>query len=244
MVWSCWGQTELLVNITNRKATITVPNPEWNGSETIWFKVCDPGGLCDSVQVIFTIIAVDDAPVVSDIPSQTITAGENFTSINLNDYVTDADDPDSVLIWSHRSEFGLLVNITDGVATIAVPNPEWKGDETIWFKACDPGGLCDSSKAIFKVRPKQFSLFQNYPNPFNPQTNIRYDIPLELNVTITIYSTLGEKIWEMENHYEAGSYTLMWDGKNSSGKDVASGIYFYKLIAGNYHATRKMVLLR
>jgi len=244
MAWSYWGQVGLLVNITNRKATITIPNPEWNGSETIWFKACDPGGLCDSVPVIFTVIAVDDAPVVSGIPAQTIAEGGSFTSINLNDYVTDPDDPDSALIWSCLGELGLIVNITDGVATINVPNPEWKGDETIWFKVCDPAGLCDSSKAVFKVLPNKFYLFQNYPNPFNPQTNIHFDVPISLDVTITIYSILGEKVREFERRYEAGACILMWDGKNSSGKDAASGIYLYRFSAGNYRATRKMVLIR
>jgi hypothetical protein len=244
MVWSYWGEAGLLVHITKRVATITVPNPEWNGAETIWFKACDPGGLCDSNQAIFTVTAVNDTPTVSDIPDQTIAEGESFTSIHLDDYVTDPDDPDSVMVWSYRGEAGLLVHITDRVAIVTPPNPEWKGVETIWFKACDPGGLCDSSKATFTVIPDRFCLFQNYPNPFNPQTNIRFDVPVVSNVTITIYSILGEKVREFKKRYEAGTHRLMWDGKNSSGEDVASGVYLYKLSAGSYQEIRKMVLIK
>jgi hypothetical protein len=244
MVWSHWGEAELLIDITDRVATITVPNPEWNGAETIWFKICDPGGLCDSNEATFTVTAENDMPVVSDIPNQTIAEGESFTSINLDDYVIDPDDPDSVIVWSHRGETGLLVDITDRVAIVTCPNPEWNGAETIWFKACDSGGLCDSSEATFTSHPAKFCLFQNYPNPFNPQTNIRFDIPVVSDVTITIYSILGERVREFEKRCEAGTHTLMWDGKNSSGADIASGVYFYKLSAGTYQETRKMVLIR
>lgn len=92
--------------------------------------------------------------------------------------------------------------------------------------------------------PEGFCLFQNYPNPFNPQTNIRFALPKACNVTITIYSILGEKVREFEKRYEAGTHTLMWDGTNSSGKEIASGIYLYKLRAGGYQDTKKMVLIR
>jgi hypothetical protein len=244
MVWSHWGETGLLVHITKRVATITVSNPEWSGVDIIWFKACDRGGLCDSNQATFTVTAVNDTPVVSDIPDQTIAEGESFTSISLDDYVIDPDDPDSVMVWSYWGEAGLSVHITDRVATITVPNPEWDGVETIWFKACDSGGLCDSNQATFTVDPARFYLFQNYPNPFNPQTNIRFDVPIASNVIITIYSILGEKVQKFEKRYEAGSHRLMWDGKNSSGEDVASGVYLYKLNAGSYQEIRKMVLIR
>ena len=92
--------------------------------------------------------------------------------------------------------------------------------------------------------PLAYALSENFPNPFNPQTNIRFDVPVASNVTVTIYNILGEKIRKFEKRYEAGTHTLMWDGKNSSGEDIASGVYFYKLSAGNYQETRKMVLIR
>ena len=244
MFWTHRGERGLLVDIIDQVATVIPPNPDWNGVDTIWFKAWDLRGLCDSDQVIFTVVVVNDTPMVSDIPNQTIAEGESFASIRLDDYVTDKDDTDSVMVWSHKGETRLLVDITDRVATAIPPNSEWNGVETIWFKACDPAGLCDSSKTTFMVHPDKFCLFQNYPNPFNPQTNIRFDLPLASNVTITIYSILGEKVREFEKRYEAGAHTLMWDGKNSSGKDVTSGVYFYKLNAGNYQETRKMVLIR
>jgi hypothetical protein len=244
MIWAHWGETELLVDITDRIVTITVTNPEWNGAESIWFKACDSGGLCDSNEAAFTVTAVNDRPIVSDIPNVIIAKGKRFASISLDDYVADPDDHDSVMIWSHWGETQLSVDITDRVTTVTVPNPEWIGVEIIWFKACDPGGLCDSNDATFTLHPKDFCLFQNYPNPFNPQTNIRFDLPVASNVTVTIYNILGEKIRTFDRRYEPGTHRLRWDGKNSSGEDVASGVYLYKLSAANYQETRKMVLIR
>jgi hypothetical protein len=98
-----------------------------------------------------TIYVTNDPPVVSDIPDQTILRGESFYSIILDDYVTDPDDLDEEMIWTHWGEVDLLVDITDRVATITVPHSGWTGSETIWFKACDPGELCDSNEATFTV---------------------------------------------------------------------------------------------
>jgi hypothetical protein len=94
------------------------------------------------------------------------------------------------------------------------------------------------------LRPDGFSLSQNYPNPFNPQTNIRFSVPVACDVKVAIYNILGARIRTFEKRCGPGTYTFGWDGKNSSGEDVASGVYFYKLSAGNYQETRKMVLIR
>jgi hypothetical protein len=99
-------------------------------------------------------LAPNEPPVVSDISDQTIMKDESFVPINLDDYVTDPDDPDDEITWTYWGNLDLLVDITDRAATITVPSPDWIGSETIWFKACDPGGLCDSNEATFTVLPK------------------------------------------------------------------------------------------
>jgi hypothetical protein len=165
MIWTHRGESELLVNITDRVVTITVPNPEWNGSEIIWFMACDPGGLCDSNEATFTVTAENDTPLVSDIPDQTIAENDSFASITLDYYIDDPDNSDGNIIWTHWGEVELLVDIVDRVATIATPNPEWDGSETIWFKACDPGGLCDSNEATFTVTAENDTpLVSDIPN--------------------------------------------------------------------------------
>jgi hypothetical protein len=244
ITWTHWGEKELVVELSDRVATITVPNLEWSGSETIWFKACDTGGVCDSNEATFTVRAENDTPVVSEIPDQTIATGESFAPISLDDCVIDPDDDDSVIVWSHWGENELLVNIIDHVAAITVLDPSWSGVETIWFKACDPAGLCDSNQATFTLHPVDFCLFQNYPNPFNPQTNIRFTLPVACKVTLTIYNILGQRIRTFEKRCLPATHTFSWDGKNSSGEEAASGVYLYKLSAGNHQEIRKMVLLR
>ena len=88
--------------------------------------------------------------------------------------------------------------------------------------------------------PNTFSLKQNYPNPFNPLTTIEYNIPQNNFVRITIYNLRGEKIKTLVNKNKiAGNYSIVFDGNNFS-----SGIYFYRIEAGNYSNTKKLVLMK
>jgi len=90
-----------------------------------------------------------------------------------------------------------------------------------------------------------FHLFQNYPNPFNSSTIISYEIVEEANATLKIYDILGREVRKLVNSSQKpGHYKINWDGRNNQGKEVASGIYFYELKAGNYKATRKLVLIK
>ncbi len=267
MIWTHWGETELLIDVTDRVATIAVPDPEWGGSEAVWFKACDPGGLCDSNQAVFTVTAFNDTPVVSDIPDQIIGESGSFAPISLDDYVEDADDHDSVLIWSHWGEAELLVDITDRVAAVTAPYAGWSGLDTIWFEACDTGGLCDSNLAIFTVlisgiededsaqsEPAGFSLSQNHPNPFNPNTDITYSLPLPGKIRLTIYDLLGRRVRTFsDEHQTPGRKSIGWDGRDDQGNAVASGIYFYRLEAQSlaqvnppihFSETKKMLLLK
>ncbi len=93
--------------------------------------------------------------------------------------------------------------------------------------------------------PKSFALHQNYPNPFNPETNITFDIPKRSNVTIVIYNTLGQKVRTLvQDVKEPGSYTVVWNGRNDAGVQVASGVYIYMIKAGDFVKSRKMTLMR
>ena len=88
--------------------------------------------------------------------------------------------------------------------------------------------------------PAEFALSQNYPNPFNPTTTINYALPLSSEVLLVIYNLRGEEVDRLFNGQQAAGYhTVAWDASH-----VASGIYFYRLQAGDYIETRKMVLLK
>jgi len=109
------------------------------------------GSSPQNVGTIVLGVEVNDAPVVSDIPDQNILEGQSFASINLDDYVSDPDNSDDEMTWTYSGNTELMVSIVDRVAAISVPHSEWSGSESIWFKACDPGGLCDSNQASFAV---------------------------------------------------------------------------------------------
>ena len=88
-------------------------------------------------------------------------------------------------------------------------------------------------------------LSQNFPNPFNPETWIPYQIASDMNVSLHIYDAQGKRIYFKALGYrKAGSHTAYWDGRNATGESVASGIYFYVIQAGTFHATRKMLIKR
>ncbi len=149
IVWTTSGEVELTVDIdANRVATITIPGPYWNGSETITFTATDNESLFDSNDATFTVNA---PPVVSDIPDQTIDQGASFTTITLDNYVDDLDNAASEIIWTTSGEVELTVDIVTRVATINIPTTFWAGSETITFTATDPGGLSDSDGATFTV---------------------------------------------------------------------------------------------
>jgi len=93
--------------------------------------------------------------------------------------------------------------------------------------------------------PRSFSLFQNYPNPFNLETKIGYNLSKKEEVTLRIYNILGQLVTTLVNEEQKpGYHTIYWDGRSERAQNVASGVYFYVLRAGNYDEVKKMVLLR
>ena len=91
--------------------------------------------------------------------------------------------------------------------------------------------------------PSDFILAHNYPNPFNPITTIRYAIPQAERVTLRVYNILGQQVATLlDARQEAGFYTVRWDGKDTRGRGVASGVYFYRMVAGKFVHAEKMLL--
>jgi hypothetical protein len=93
--------------------------------------------------------------------------------------------------------------------------------------------------------PTGFTLSQNYPNPFNPSTEISFTLPTRAHVRLTVYDLLGREVVHLvDRDMPAGAFVADWDGRNSRGEAVATGVYFYKLAAGKHTQTRKMLLLK
>ena len=93
---------------------------------------------------------------------------------------------------------------------------------------------------IINLLPTGYSLSQNYPNPFNPSTRFRYSVPQSSKVVIKVFDILGKEITTLMNEQKlAGTYELTWNASN-----LPSGVYFYRLNAGEFTETKKMILLK
>ncbi len=133
-----------------------------------------------------------------------------------------------VIIYSTHLALGDIVTIT-------YPNPIQFGVDKYTFSTAGPFVSVNDKQKI-----SSYQLFQNYPNPFNPITIIKYSIPQTQNVTIKVFGILGNEITTLVNkEMPAGNYEIKFDGKK-----FASGIYFYRLQAGDFIQTRKMILLK
>ncbi len=120
--------------------------------------------------------------------------------------------------------------------------PTWGGPYT--FTIFDPSVL-DVNVIPGSGLPTKFALNQNYPNPFNPTTEIKFDLPKRSKVNISIYNVLGQKVKTLlDDEKAAGSYMADWDGTSDGGNSVSSGVYFYRMQAGNFQETKKMMLLK
>lgn len=110
------------------------------------------------------------------------------------------------------------------------------------LKQIDNDGTISFSKVVevLNSKPSTLNLSQNYPNPFNPSTVIKYQIPVDARVSIKVYNVLGNVVATLQNGFQtAGEYSVSVDGSN-----LASGVYFYKIEAGDFSATKKMLLTK
>jgi subtilisin family serine protease len=141
--------------------------------------------------------------------------------------------------------FNQIKNTADNIDAL---NPGYVGLlGTGRINACKALGGTPSPKIYVEGLnvPANFSLDQNYPNPFNPTTHISFALPSDSKVSLNIYNIMGQKVKTLvDGITKAGTHTVTWDGTNEQGESVASGIYFYKLSAGDKVITKKMSLVK
>jgi hypothetical protein len=136
----------------------------------------------------------------------------------------------------------LTVDTSYKIIITSITDPSIIDTSDASFSITPPSDIEEVSLGI----PDEYNLFQNYPNPFNPSTTIRYSLPLQSQVTVKIYNSIGESISELVNLTQsAGSYQANWNAGN-----VASGIYFYSIEAiptdgsAVFRSVKKMILLK
>jgi hypothetical protein len=128
-----------------------------------------------------------------------------------------------------KDEMGGKIRVASAMATDA-------------YHHTNPVGLALASVA---AKPKVFALRQNYPNPFNPATTIEYALPEAASVRLDVFNTLGQVVSTLiDEKQAAGRYSVRWDGLNSNGEAMGSGVYVYRIVAGDFQAIKRMLLIK
>jgi hypothetical protein len=210
---------------TNRETAEIVPSREW-------------------LSLYGEGITVDGTPlaegsVITAVTSDGVLCGRGKYSNGLLKFtpVYGRDDADAAtkVYASAGDEISILVNGQKTSSTV-----KWEGSGT----PIRIGALRSASGSDGQL-PKNFGMSQNYPNPFNPSTTINYALPVAANVSIEIFNVAGQRVRTLVSGLvEAGNHSALWDGGDSFGHQVASGIYFYHLTASGYTETRKMIFLK
>ncbi|MCH8928537.1 MAG: T9SS type A sorting domain-containing protein [Candidatus Marinimicrobia bacterium] len=214
-----------------------------------------------SIRVAVHVLPVNDAPSLSGLPDTLIFVFDSTLVIDISNLEIDIDDPDSLLEWhaefKNHSDSLLFFNILGDSIIEITSGFEGIGEDTLILTVTDTSGASDSAMIFIQVvlsvgvddgfdaLPEKFELFQNYPNPFNPTTTIMYALPVRSDVTLRIYNLMGQEILKItHDEMSAGYHEERWNGLNQSGRKVASGIYIFRLNAGDFIETKKMLLLK
>ena len=148
---------------------------------------------------------------------------DDNNSLFISSYSDDFDF-DSYKIWRYNFLDGTLINIANGTNPVFVQNEE----------------LSTGKNLI----TNKFNIF-NYPNPFNPVTKLRYDLPEDSYVRVTVYDMLGNVVNNLVNDNQNSGYkSVQWNSTNNQGQPVSAGVYLYSIEAGDFRQTKKMILLK
>ena len=250
------------------------PALNWNGQANLTVFVSD-GEDSDNTSLAITVTPVNDAPSEFELISPTVldtfqisTATDEtipFTwessydvdsdvtykltvtldypgNVYTQDYLNISDASTSISTYEYASfmtDFNLtlwnidyVVEVSDEEFTVISQAGEFVLNNTL---------LSTDSKII----PEVFALHQNYPNPFNPVTSLRYDLPEDGLVNITIYDMMGRIVKTLVNSSQTAGYkSISWNAANDRNESVSAGLYLYTIQAGEFRQTKKMVLLK
>ena len=174
-----------------------------------------------------------------------LTEMEKFNYISAGGIDIDRPDPADYMNIVSFGPFNLSPGASVEVCLAVAAGGSLSELETYAIKAREKYNVMTDVDEPNTVLPTNFDLHQNYPNPFNPATVISFDIDRAAQVELSVYNMLGRKIRTLfDEHASAGSYSITWDGTDSHGQRVASGVYFYRLESADSSDSKKMLLLK
>jgi len=241
---------------------------KWDNNTTILadsFKVVNTGNTVDAVKVSTGDLASGTAKaelyegVLVEINNATF-IGANQYDVSFNDgsgiCLVDGDfmlardqDPNTIFHVNQSGNFlvafgdtirpGEVVNRIRGVFTYSF------GTAKIEVRNSNDFGTPTGVNPNFNPQQLSYRLEQNYPNPFNPETRIYFEIPVSHQVNMVIYNILGQRVRALINEkYDSGYHIVNWDGRDDYGNIVPTGIYIYRIKAGNFVASHKMLMMK
>jgi hypothetical protein len=197
--------------------------------DAAWTSASGPNNLSDTVNTKMLLASTD--------PCAVSWYGAKFilTPIAVNPFHTDPDRPGS----NYKNNLDAWTNCLRDSGFACTK-------DSLEISVYDRGVLSvtSSDNQADQLAPQFFQLYQNYPNPFNPSTTITFDLLHPANLQLHIYDTNGSLVKSLikGETREAGEYLINWDGTNDKGQILSSGVYFYKLMVGEFSETKAMVL--
>jgi hypothetical protein len=243
---------------------IMEPEPNFNGSSKITVEATDPEGQAARDTFVVNVLPVNDPPEVFNLISPANKS--TVDSLEVTFLWNKANDVDG-----DKLEYTLFLYNTDiDTSFSSIPDTLFVlgGNDVldynavyIWYVTASDRELTAQSLQTYIFRtpsitdigktsneiPTQFNLHQNYPNPFNATTTIRFELPYASEVLLIVYNLLGKKVKTLRNgKLNAGYHSVRWDGKNDFGHSVATGMFFYKIVArsskGSFSKVMKLIL--
>ncbi len=254
------GDLTISLDTTSHILTI-IPNDNVSFKDAPFeLMVCDPANACDTSASTLTVSEVNDLPYFSSLPDSLVFASDSSAHLMLWDFVEDVETADSLLaiqLTGSSNQVARVYNADTGKLSF-FSMPGFFGTVDIGIFVTDEANATVSDTLRLVVNPltgiienpdgntpMTYGLSQNYPNPFNPNTAIKFQIPEAADVSLIVYNMLGQKVRTLVNgRLAAGYHEAVWDATNSFGRPLASGIYIYRLQAGNYQKVMKMILLK
>jgi hypothetical protein len=251
-------------DVVSVSGTVTDYNSEWsymmdNNTQIIAesVEIQSTGETLNSEVVTTGTLNEDSSDVVESYEGVMVEI-QNATLVSINSYDASFDDGTGPCLVDDDAKFPDFY-VGDGYV-YAFGDTLHEGDVVDMIKGTfifsfgtykiEIGGRSDMGSVVgidsdFESVPLTYELKQNFPNPFNPETRIYFQIPQAHDVTIAIYNMLGQKIRTLvKENFNAGSHVVNWDGQSDHGLQVPTGMYIYRIKAGDFVAAKKMVMIK